>query len=301
MSAPLLSVIIPVYNAELHIEKCLKSVLEQTLTDIEIILINDCSTDNTLQIIQNFKDKRIVLINNEKNLGTGASRNKGLLFARGKYVGFADNDDWTDKNYFEEMVNSIKENDICVTLKITNHNKFSIPHYILPNDLREIVFIKRTPPWAKIYKKEFLIKNNIKFDLTRGEDIYPAFLCAILTDKIAFTNKTNYNCNIRKNSVSHKKINESDLDEIKLYSKLLEYSKKLSDEKYWFKLIKKRGLISFDFLYKKADKNLKSKIISEYKTVFNSKYPLFEYGIWKIQNFFEKMGSFFCSIFAKNA
>lgn len=295
-NSPQLSIIIPVYNAEKEIEKCLESVINQTLKEIEIIIVNDCSTDNTPKILSKYqtKDKRIVLINNEKNIGTGASRNKGLLFARGEYVGFIDNDDYADLNYFEEGIKALQESNaaICVSLKIQNiKGNFKKTHLINPKDLREIVFVERTAPWSKIIKKDFLIKNGIKFDLTRGEDIFPAFLCAYYAKKITCQKKAIYYCNIRNNSVSHRKITETDLDEIRLYEKIFNFIETCSEKKYFEKLIKKRGLISFDFLYKNADKNLKSAVIREYKKIFKSKNPLFEYKIWKIQNFFEKTGS----------
>ena len=114
MIKPILSVIIPVYNAKEHIEKCLNGILCQKLDNIEIIIINDKSTDNTDKILEEYKkrDKRIVLINNDKNIGTGASRNKGILFARGEYIGFVDNDDFISDDYFLNLYNKIKENQI---------------------------------------------------------------------------------------------------------------------------------------------------------------------------------------------
>ena len=278
---PILSIIVPVYNAEKTIKKCLDSILSQTLKDIEIILVNDFSNDKTIEIIENYKDERIVLINNEENKKTGLSRNIGLSKANGKYIGFVDNDDWVDEDYFEKMINEIEKNqdDICVTLKIKNHtNKKIKPHLSLNKDLKEVVFVERTAPWAKIFKKDFLIENNILFDNHRGEDIYPAFLSAYLTDKICSIKNSNYNCNIRINSVSHKKINEEDLEEIRVYKKILS---KVND-KYWLKLIKKRAFISFEFLYNCADKNLKKELIKEFELTFNKKFSNKEYLFFKI-------------------
>ena len=127
METPLLSVIIPVYNAKDYIKRCLESLINQKLNDIEIILINDNSDDETLSILKDYekKDKRIILINNEKNEGAGASRNKGILSAKGKYIGFTDNDDYISNDYFLNLYNAIIENDydIAVNLKIENHKK----------------------------------------------------------------------------------------------------------------------------------------------------------------------------------
>ncbi len=282
METPLLSVIIPVYNAKDYIKRCLESLINQKLNDIEIILINDNSDDETLSILKDYekKDKRIILINNEKNEGAGASRNKGILSAKGKYIGFTDNDDYISNDYFLNLYNAIIENDydIAVNLKIENHkkNKSKI-HLLAPDDLKEIIFVQRTAPWAKIFKKEFLIKNGIKFDLTRGEDIYPAFLSAFLTNKIAYSNKGIYHCTIRDDSISHKKITISDTLELDIYKKCLNLILNDKNYNYYFKLIKKRSLISLDFLYSGADKPLKKEILKKYSDIFNSKFPYIEY------------------------
>lgn len=282
MIKPILSVIIPVYNAKEHIEKCLNGILCQKLNNIEIIIINDKSTDNTDKILEEYKkrDKRIVLINNDKNIGTGASRNKGILFARGEYIGFVDNDDFISDDYFLNLYNKIKENDfdIAVNLKIENHTKNkSKTHLLAPNDLKEIVFVQRTAPWAKIFKKSFLIKNNIKFDLTRGEDIFPAFMSIVLTEKITYSKKGTYHCLIRDNSISHKNITSDDLYELDIYKKCIEFILNNKNYDYYYGLIKKRSLISLDFLYSKADKNLKKEVLKKYSLIFNVKYPYLEY------------------------
>ncbi len=291
---PLLSVIIPVYNAAATIDKCLTSVLNQTLADIEIIIINDCSTDNSAEIISKYKDKRIILLNSSKTMGAGASRNKGLLFARGKYTGFVDNDDWVDPDYFEKMYNEIikKDSDICVSLKIENHTKGkSKKHIAGSKDLKETIFIERTAPWAKIFKRSFLYENKIKFGLKRGEDVYPAFLSSYLSCNIAYVSNTCYHCNIREGSISHKKTNLEDLEEIRVYEKILDYIKNSISKEYWFNLTEKRSFITLDFLFNYADKETKMKIIEEYKKVFKN-YPEFKYKLWHIKNKFGKLKSF---------
>ena len=247
MKNPIISIIVPVYNAKNYIEKCLNSILNQDIKDFEIIVVNDASDDDTINILKSYaKNKQIVLINNEENLGTGESRNKGILFARGKYIGFVDNDDWVEKNYFSSMVKKMEEenSDICVSLKIENHKgRFSKTHLLNPTNLKEIVFVQRTAPWAKVIRKEFLIKNNIKFDKTRGEDIYPAFLSAYLAKKISYVDNTKYHCNIRQGSISRRKISYEDYFEIKLYKKILDFIRNKEDEAFFFFFIKEKIII----------------------------------------------------------
>ena len=95
---PKVSIIVPVYNAGIYLKGCLDSILQQTLCDIEVILILDCPTDGSDVICQKYaeKDNRIRIIWNEKNLHIGLSRNKGLEIATGEYIAFSDNDDYRE-------------------------------------------------------------------------------------------------------------------------------------------------------------------------------------------------------------
>ena len=110
--APKISVVIPIYNAEEYLEECLESVVGQTLRDIEIICINDGSTDNSAKICEKYakKDKRIIFVSTE-NKGPGAARNTGLGFAKGEFIGFVDSDDWIDLDFYEKLYTAAVETD----------------------------------------------------------------------------------------------------------------------------------------------------------------------------------------------
>lgn len=107
---PKVSVIVPVYNTEKYLSKCLASLIQQTLKEIEIIIVNDGSTDNSLSVILEFQkiDARIKVINQENKL-QGAARNNGMMIAAGEYIGFVDSDDWVDLNYYEKLYNAAKK------------------------------------------------------------------------------------------------------------------------------------------------------------------------------------------------
>ena len=111
-SKPIISVIVPVYNVEKYLRECLESLICQTLEDIEIICINDGSTDSSLAILEEFaaKDARIKIINKE-NSGYGASMNAGLNAAAGEYIGIIESDDFADKKMFEDLYNLALKND----------------------------------------------------------------------------------------------------------------------------------------------------------------------------------------------
>ena len=109
---PKVSIIVPIYNEEEYVSTCLLSLINQTLDDIEIILIDDNSTDNSLNILLDYAKKypNIKVYHNEKNLGQGASRNIGLSFATGEYIGFVDSDDYVSYTMYEDMYKAVLNN-----------------------------------------------------------------------------------------------------------------------------------------------------------------------------------------------
>lgn len=155
-----LSIIIPVYNTEKYLHRCLDSAINQTLTDIEIICINDGSTDNSLSILNEYaaKDERIRIVN-KKNEGAGVARNTGIILAKGNYIGFIDSDDYVDNNYFEELYKYADKYDLIRGIRVIDEKNIHAK-----NEYGCII--------PSIIKREFLIKNRIKFPGTRlaGED-----------------------------------------------------------------------------------------------------------------------------------
>lgn len=113
MSVPKVSVIVPVYNTSEFLPKCLESLINQTLKDIEIICVNDSSTDNSLEILNEYagKDKRIVIINLPENRRQGGARNAGIKIATGEYLGFVDSDDWIDERMYESLYSKATSGD----------------------------------------------------------------------------------------------------------------------------------------------------------------------------------------------
>ena len=109
------SLVIPVYNVEKYIRQCLESVIDQTLKDIEIIIVNDGTRDNSMEIVEEYiSDERIKIINKE-NGGLSSARNTGILAAQGKYICFIDSDDFIEKTMMEELYNKIEETNSDVT------------------------------------------------------------------------------------------------------------------------------------------------------------------------------------------
>lgn len=213
---PKVSVIIPVYNVEQYLSKCLESVINQTLQDIEIICINDGSTDNSLQILEEYaqKDSRIIVIN-QQNQGVAAARNKGLEIASGCYIGFVDPDDWVDSDFFEKLYEK-SENETIDILK----GNFDIVHTDgttettkeqeqIEKELQQTNFPFNSfySAWlSAIYKKDLIDNYKINFpDTLYLEDI--AFLHKFLyvASSFGLVNNTFYHNFKRPDSLTTKK------------------------------------------------------------------------------------------------
>lgn len=205
----IVSVIIPVYNVEKYLRQCLDSVVNQTFKNIEIICINDCSTDNSLQTIKQYrqKDDRIVLIDLKQNGGVGLARNEGIKVAKGKYITFVDSDDWVAKDYIEILYNSIIKYDTDVVFSkvirydnntksiIDGNKKLKYSDRIICNisDKKDLILSEPKILINLIVKKDSLVKNNIIFFPKRaGEDVI--FILKIIANniKIIYINDTDY-------------------------------------------------------------------------------------------------------------
>ena len=200
---PKVSVIIPVYNTEKYIPKCLDSVCNQTLSDIEIICINDCSTDNSLKVLEEYaqKDNRIKIINFEQNKGAAIARNTGIDNAQGEYIGFIDSDDYPDIDFYEKLYNAaIQENaDVAKgTYKSAQTGHFD---EILNEKIKTNKMNFAYEYCSAIFKKDLLIKNDIHFpELSDMEDPVFAFKSAIHANKVIVLDGTYVNIVSRETS-----------------------------------------------------------------------------------------------------
>ncbi len=173
---PKVSVIVPVYNVETYLKKSMDCLLNQTLYDLEFICIDDCSCDNSLDILREYetKDSRFKIISCSENQGAAVARNKGLEIAQGEYLSFIDPDDSIDLNYYEELYKKAKENDYDIVKckrEIIRKDKI-VSSNELNNDIKKSRFNFAFEWTTAIYKKEIIDRNNIKFhDIVVGEDI----------------------------------------------------------------------------------------------------------------------------------
>lgn len=196
-----ISVIIPVYNAEKYIRETLGYIQKQTMTDIEVLCINDASTDSSSQIIAAIakKDSRIRMIENEVNQGAGVSRNIGLKKAKGAYVCFLDADDVYESDLLEKEFDAIKRNkaDIAVVEATNFTDGQAIPNmenigdkrieacYCMKDTGENLLTKWRWAPWNKMYRREFLEKHKLEYqNIKAANDVFFYMLAFMLAEKI---------------------------------------------------------------------------------------------------------------------
>lgn len=215
-----ISVIIPVYNVEKYLRQCLDSVINQTYTNLEIICVNDCSTDSSLEILEEYakKDSRIIIINNETNCGLGLTRNHGYEYATGEYIHFLDSDDWIEQGLYEKLADVIAKNgDIDVTyffkrMYSEQTGEFQSDNLLQDNTANKLIHIDddfratmvwKESVWCKLYLKSFLDDMKIIHnDYRCHEDMEFSFLVRFFARTIYYLNEylINYRIN-RKDSL----------------------------------------------------------------------------------------------------
>lgn len=206
MISPKVSIIIPVYNVEKYLEQCLDSIINQNLKNIEIICINDGSTDNSLKILKKYakKDNRIIILS-QTNLGAGAARNRGLAVAKGEYLSFLDADDFFYENMLSEAVHKLEtsQSDIAVFEVDLYDNKIQkiIPDtWVVKKDkipsqnpfcykdcLDYIFTCSHTCAWNKLFKADFIKKHKLVFqEIHNNNDLYFVCMALSLASKIIY-------------------------------------------------------------------------------------------------------------------
>ena len=212
------SVIVPVYNSEKYISKCLNSLVTQTLDDIEIIIVDDYSTDNSLQIIEYYQEiypKKIKVIENKVNSGAATARNIGLEHATGEYIGFVDSDDYVLPKMYERLVDSIEETSANIAKtglkmlwggldlsKLRNHKDEIInERIIIPKENTSFLILEAPGVTTKLFRRNILDNRKFK-DGLKWED-YPFTIPLLASaDKVASTMEKDYMYNMHINNTT---------------------------------------------------------------------------------------------------
>lgn len=216
-NTPLISLIIPCYNAEFSLEKCLKSVIEQDYPTLEIIIIDDGSTDNSSKIYEEFqrKDQRIKIIKQE-NAGVANARNKGIKSANGEYLCFVDSDDWVEKNYCSELYRLLISENADISIIEASYENLDGEVIFQKPTSSEKVFdgnralvllledkVLQSHPWGKLYKVSFLKNINFPENLKCFEDYSTLFKVFDKAIKVVKSNEKLYHYIQHDDSLSH--------------------------------------------------------------------------------------------------
>ena len=204
MQNPLVSIIVPIYKVEPYLRRCLDSIVNQTYTNLEIILVDDGSPDGCPQICDEYaaRDKRIVVIHKD-NGGLSDARNAGLDICKGEYISFVDSDDWTNENYIANLLDIITKNkaDIAIAENIRtdgcsepSKGNISINVYTPQNALKHLFsqnHIAFTVSWGKLYKKSLF--TSLRFPIGKyHEDEFTTYILFYKSKKIVYTSEILY-------------------------------------------------------------------------------------------------------------
>lgn len=214
--SPLISVIVPVYNVEAYLRKCLDSIAAQTLKNFEVVIVNDGSPDQSQTIIDEFVGKyenfRCIKISNH---GIGYVRNVGVRESKGEYIAFVDSDDWVNERFLEDFWDKAEETKadvVCCEFYYTFASGFKICVYPGMNKIMEAKKTTRRLindvclhhfPWNKIYKRKLFVENDVHYPTILFEDIATTARVVSRANYVAFISKPNYYYFQRRGSIMH--------------------------------------------------------------------------------------------------
>lgn len=308
ISNELISVIIPVYNVDVFLEQCLESVIKQSYQELEIILVDDGSTDQSGTICDHFAtiDKRIKVIH-KPNGGLSDARNVGLDIAKGAYITFIDSDDYVSIDFVKSLYEAIKSNgaeiSICdyMRTKIDNDQPLKEEQNVVVYN--NIDAIKNTyllkfhglefVAWAKLYKRTLFVDNGLIFPVGKlYEDTYTTYKAMFYSNKIVYITSKLYFYRMRDNSITNMPYNKQRITVLDATREACDFYKaNKAEDLYKFALndhYKKSVLIYKEFIdkYHEQDKqNLKRRLIRQFK-IDTQKYGIKQLGTMKILYYF---------------
>lgn len=305
------SVVIPVFNVEEYLEDCINSVLNQTLTDFELIAIDDNSTDNSLNILKNFqkKDKRILIFENKKNMGPSYCRNLGMKEAKGKYLEFIDSDDWIEKDCLELLYNESESKDLDFlmfpfafydnkTKKASEFQYSSIT--VVDSSFDNTVFTYDDfdgdtlcklafSPVNKLYNLNFLRKNGFKFleGVDVAEDLLFFYEIFLNASRVSIFRKIFYYYRVHEGSISTTGDRRS-FDVIRVIQKLLDLFKIKDIYEDYKKDLLLLVTVVYKYNFNRMDKKYREEFLnlikSEYEKWGNDLYDPFNDSLWSIED-----------------
>ena len=287
MSEYKLSIIVPVYGVEKYIDKCLNSLVKQSLKEIEIIVVNDGTKDNSQKIIDKYVKKYPDKIKSyiKENGGQGSARNYGLKKATGEYIGYVDSDDFVEKDMYKKLYDKAKENNydivVCGNYNVSeDYQNKNIDAFInnYNTDLENIFFGKMAV-WNKIYKRDILIKNKLEFkEKVWYEDLAFTLKAIMNSNTFAFIDEPLYDYLIREGSTMNNSNVQRNLEILDAFDDILSYIKHNKKEEYFDKV----EFLAIDHIYisaivrilkANADNKIKKETVNELICYMNKNFP----------------------------
>ena len=280
---PKVSVIVPIYNVEKYLEKCINSLLSQTLEDIQIILVNDGSKDNSGNIAKEYEknNKDRVIYVEKENGGLSDARNYGIKYATGDFIAFLDSDDYIEKNAYEEMYNkAIEENADYVECDFIWEfpNKIRVDKQYPYKNKKEMLSFVRVVAWNKLIKRQLITDNNLEFPKgLRYEDVEFTYKLIPFINKFAYVDKPFIHYVQREGSIANVQ-NERTAEIFTVLDNVIEFYKKNNIyEEYRDELEYNyaRYLLcsSLKRMCKIKDKTIREKLLTESWKRLNSNFP----------------------------
>lgn len=282
-----LSIIVPVYGVEKYIDKCLNSLVKQSLKEIEIIVVNDGTKDNSQKIIDKYVKKYPDKIKSyiKENGGQGSARNYGLKKATGEYIGYVDSDDFVEKDMYKKLYDKAKENNydivVCGNYNVSeDYQNKNIDAFInnYNTDLENIFFGKMAV-WNKIYKRDILIKNKLEFkEKVWYEDLAFTLKAIMNSNTFAFIDEPLYDYLIREGSTMNNSNVKRNLEILDAFDDILSYIKHNKKEEYFDKV----EFLAIDHIYisaivrilkANADNKIKKETVNELICYMNKNFP----------------------------
>ncbi len=298
----LISIIIPVYNVEKYLNRCLESVINQKYRKLEIILIDDGSTDNSGKICDEYalKDSRIKVIH-KKNDGVSVARNTGIKIAKGNYIGFVDSDDWIHPDMYKKLYQALIKNQADISCckeirckngvekiskkfdnKITEYDQMQYIKKFFKINSQECIYYV----WNKLYKRQIIDEEQYPINLI-SEDVVGTYKALVKSNKIVEINYPYYYYYYNPNSITSKAFSKEDFDLIEIWDKVIEITEKESPNYLWMAELNRnridytllmRMALQLDFseirkLYPEQYKKMLSSLKQNKKSLLNAKIP----------------------------
>ena len=269
MDTELITVIVPIYNVEKYLKKCIDSIINQSYTNLEIILVDDGSPDSCGKICDEYakKDNRIKVIHKE-NGGLSDARNHGIDLAQGKYITFVDSDDYINSKYIESLHNAIQVNNTkisqCNILRVNEKDEIIEKRGyedVLIKTGKEILgeaygehCVENVVAWNKMYEIELF--KHLRYPIGKiHEDEFTTYKILYNVDKVAIVKDYLYNYRKNQNSITESKFNLKRLDMLEAFEGKMEFFKQ-KNEKYLYELTQRQYLYTIIYNYRKTLQNI---------------------------------------------